>query len=154
MKIYTASSWRNPRYPDVVKRIVEDGHSVYDFRNPPDNKAAFHWTAIDPNWMGWDAEKFRELIKHPIAQRGFNSDKGGMDWADACVLILPSGKSSHLEAGYMVGKGKPLCILLDGGEPELTYSLASRLCTSVDELIVRLRSVELTLITSGLIQSR
>ena len=137
-KLYTASSWRNPRYNDVVKTIKDYGFQVYDFRNPPDDKAAFHWTAIDPNWLGWDARKFRELITHPIAQHGFSSDKGGMDWADACVLILPSGKSSHLEAGYMVGQGKPLFILLDGGEPELTYSLATKLCVSVDELILEL----------------
>ena len=143
MKLYTASSWRNRRYDHVVSRIKENpAFEVYDFRNPPDRKAAFHWTAIDPNWLGWDAQKFRELIKHPIAKRGFDSDKGGMDWADVCVLILPSGKSSHLEAGYMAGQGKPLFILLDGGEPELTYSLAAKLCVSVDELIAELESAE------------
>jgi len=140
LKIYTASSWRNARYESVVSRIKEEGFEVYDFRNPPDNKAAFHWTIIDSNWMTWDSSKFRESINHPIAQRGFNSDKAGMDWADVCVLITPSGKSSHLEAGYMVGRGKPLFILLDGGEPELTYSLATKLCISVGELIAELEA--------------
>ena len=142
LRIYAASSWRNFRYDEVVSNIKDAGFNVYDFRNPPDNKAAFHWTAIDPNWEGWDAQKFRESIKHPIAQRGFISDKTGMDWANTCVLILPSGKSSHLEAGYMVGQGKPLFILLDGGEPELTYSLAAKLCISIDELISELKEAE------------
>lgn len=138
IRIYTASSWRNPRYAGVVQRIKDAGFQVYDFRNPPDDKAAFHWTAIDPKWENWNEWQFRQYIKHPIAQRGFTSDFNGMEWANVCVLILPSGKSSHIEAGYMVGRGKPLFILLDGGEPELTYSLATKLCTSPVELICNL----------------
>lgn len=34
-RIYVASSWRNPFYPDVVGRLKAEGHDVYDFRNPP-----------------------------------------------------------------------------------------------------------------------
>lgn len=34
-KIYVASSWRNPYFPEVVKRLRAEGHDVYDFRNPP-----------------------------------------------------------------------------------------------------------------------
>ena len=34
-RIYVASSWMNPYYEQVVKRLREEGHEVYDFRNPP-----------------------------------------------------------------------------------------------------------------------
>ena len=34
-KIYVASSWRNEYYPEVVAKLREAGHDVYDFRNPP-----------------------------------------------------------------------------------------------------------------------
>ena len=33
-RIYVASSWRNVYYPEVVTRLREAGHEVYDFRNP------------------------------------------------------------------------------------------------------------------------
>ena len=33
-KIYVASSWRNEYYPEVVEKLREAGHEVYDFRNP------------------------------------------------------------------------------------------------------------------------
>ena len=33
-KIYVASSWRNVYYPEVVTRLREAGHEVYNFRNP------------------------------------------------------------------------------------------------------------------------
>ena len=36
-KIYVASSWRNEYYPEVVEKLREAGHEVYDFRNPPSN---------------------------------------------------------------------------------------------------------------------
>lgn len=34
-RIYVASSWRNPFYPDVASRFKDEGHDVYDVRNPP-----------------------------------------------------------------------------------------------------------------------
>lgn len=40
-KIYVASSWRNQHYPEVVRRLREAGHEVYDFRNPPHGDAGF-----------------------------------------------------------------------------------------------------------------
>ena len=138
MKIYTASSWRNERYPAVVNALKAEGYEVYDFRNPWDEGAAFNWEQIDPNWENWGAYEFVEALKHPLSERAFKSDKAGMDWADVCVLILPSGKSSHMEAGYMAGKGKPVHILLDGGRPELTYKLANT-HASFSSLLVALK---------------
>lgn len=43
-KIYVASSWRNQYYSDVVNRLREAGHEVYDFRNPPQGTGGFHWS--------------------------------------------------------------------------------------------------------------
>ena len=123
LKVYTASSWRNPRYGEVVKEIKAQGFDVYDFQNPWDKGATFNWGQIDHNWEKWSMEDFVRALRDPIARRGFDSDFAGMKWADVCVLILPCGRSAHMEAGYFAGKGKPVHILLDGERPELTYSL-------------------------------
>ena len=40
-KIYVASSWRNEYYPEVVEKLREAGHEVYDFRNPPSGDPGF-----------------------------------------------------------------------------------------------------------------
>ena len=45
-RIYVASSWRNPYFPDVVNRLRAAGHEVYDFRNPPHGGAGFLWTDV------------------------------------------------------------------------------------------------------------
>ena len=53
------------------------------------------------------------------------------------MLVLPAGKSGHLEAGYLIGQGKPVYILL-AGEPErfdVMYNFAAGVYTSLDELI-------------------
>ena len=33
-KIYVASSWRNGYYPEVVAKLREAGHEVYDMQMP------------------------------------------------------------------------------------------------------------------------
>ena len=47
MKLYVASSWRNPVHPSVVEVLLEAGHEVYDFRNPPGG-TGFSWREVDP----------------------------------------------------------------------------------------------------------
>ena len=140
LKIYVASSWRNQRQPHVVETLRRAGHQVYDFRNPRNEDAdtGFHWTEVDGGWKSWTPEKFRAALRHPIAQKGFTADLQAMEWADAFVLVMPCGRSAHLEAGWAIGAGKPTYILLSDGEPELMYKLATGLCLSVDELIKEL----------------
>lgn len=140
-KIYLASSWRNADQPGVLSCLRDAGHEVYDFRNPPDGiPDGFRWTEVDPNWQAWSAEEYRNGLTHPTAVRGFNSDFTGMKWADVGVLLLPCGRSAHLELGWMAGAGKRTIVLTrDGEEPELMALLASQICVSLDEVIQALR---------------
>ena len=64
-KIYIASSWRNAFYPDVVTKLREAGHDVYDFRNPPHGKGGFHWSDVDPNFQNWTVEQYVAGLKDP-----------------------------------------------------------------------------------------
>lgn len=145
MKIYVASSWRNEEQPEVVRLLREWGHEVYDFRHPnlgrgrPDG---FRWDEIDPDWQSWTPEQYRAALDHPVAVDGFEADKAGMDWADACVLVTPCGRSAHSEAAYMAGEGKPSFVLLRPGEPELMYRLFTALFVDVEELVDELQSRE------------
>ena len=73
-KIYVASSWRNQFYSDVVDRLREAGHEVYDFRNPPQGTGAFHWYDVDTYYMEWSVAQYREGMKSPKAQQQFSND--------------------------------------------------------------------------------
>lgn len=144
MRVYVASSWRNGRQPKVVKALEAAGHAVYDFRHPSMGPGArglgFQWSDIDPEWETWTPERFRDALEHQVARDGFASDLAGMLWSDATVLVMPCGRSAHLELGYAIGAGKPAYILLSNGEPELMYGLATKLVTSTDELLYALAS--------------
>lgn len=139
-RIYVASSWRNSAQPRIVDALRQSGHEVYDFRNPPTGVPGFAWSEIDPDWRSWTAREYRDaLTTHPIAARGFVTDLRGMEWADTCLLLLPCGRSAHLEAGWFCGRGKRCVVLTrDGEEPELMALLATDICISLDEVLDRL----------------
>lgn len=146
MKIYTASSWKNKYYDDVVEWLRHDGHDVYDFRtaiSTPGKSKAFNWEQIAINWENWTPEEFAHSIKNPLALNAFKSDYEGMIKSDVCILILPCGRSSHIEAGFMKGLGKKLYIYMPSKErPELTYSIADGIYTHIGALTMQLESLE------------
>ena len=146
MKIYTASSWKNPYYQAVVEFLQEQGHEVYDFRNTIPTRGrqlAFNWEQIDPNWEDWEAHEFFEALKHELSVNAFRSDHQGMLESDVCVLILPSGKSSHIEAGFMKGMGKKLVIFMPEKDmPELTYSIADAIVPNLHALEFELMAIK------------
>lgn len=129
-RIYLASSWRNEAQPGAVEALRDMGHEVYDFRNPP-NGAGFGWEQLDAGdqrnddgsvtFEGWEI-----MLDTPEARAGFKADFDAMKWATAFVLLLPSGRSAHLEAGWAIGRGIPTAILsLEKAiEPELMALLA------------------------------
>lgn len=135
-QIYVASSWRNTHQPAVVEALRGAGHEVYDFRNPPGG-TGFQWSAIDPDWQQWTTEEYRDLLGgHRVAKAGFKSDFDAMQAADTCVLVLPSGRSAHLEAGWMAGKGRTVFVLqLTKEEPELMYLMTDGIAASLVELL-------------------
>lgn len=135
MNVYVASSWRNEFQPDVVVALRSAGHDVYDFRNPAPGDCGFHWSEIDPNWERWGPDQYIAGLKHPLARAGFRSDMDALTACDACVLVLPSGRSSHLELGWAAGAGKRTAILLDRVEPELMNLMVDAIFGYLDPLV-------------------
>lgn len=144
MKIYVASSWRNALQPAVVEALKAAGHDVYDFRNPEPGVLGFSWSEIDPGWMAWNVERFRMGLMDPIALAGFGRDMEALRDCEACVLVMPCGRSAHLELGYAIGAGKRTIILIPGDkpvEPELMYKMADTIVGTIEELLEALRRV-------------
>jgi hypothetical protein len=141
MKIYVASSWRNPFHQGFVDSLREAGHDVYNFKNPPGNKEAFHWKEVDPNWRDWNAVQLRAALSSPEAEAGYQADIDALNWCEACVLLLPAGNSSHLELGWASGRGKRTIVLLSGqDEPELMYKMATHICSTFLEVLEALKT--------------
>lgn len=139
-KVYVASSWRNAMQPAVVRLVRAMGHEVYDFREPTEGNHGFSWHKIDstiprgPADLTLPAAQIRDMLGHPVAVDGFALDMGALEWCDTLVLVMPCGRSAHLEAGWAVGAGKFTVGLLTDDEPDLMWKMLDRLVVHADEL--------------------
>ena len=138
-KIYVASSWRNVYFPEVVAKLREAGHEVYDFRNPPSGGHGFKWSEISEDYQQWTPQQCRDNLQHPLAERQFHNDVVAMEECDTCVLVRPCGRSAHTEAGWFAGRGCPTMVLIpEQQEPELMYKLFDGVVCSIEELVEKL----------------
>lgn len=126
--IYVATSLRNPHQQKVIKDIRDYGKlkgidfNVYDFRNPAPGQAGFSWDLIDKNWRNWTIDEYKEALRHPLAEKGFELDREALQTCDVCLLVLPCGASAHLEAGWAGGIGSSVIIYApDFRDAELMY---------------------------------
>ena len=131
-KIYIASSWKNAEMVRGIALILEkEGHEVYDFTDET-RHFAFNLNML-PNKEELDHISF--LTQVPESREAFDTDKKGLDWSDTAIMVLPCGRSAHLELGYAVGQGKATFIFgdLPNGEYECMYHFVNG-CYHVDEL--------------------
>jgi hypothetical protein len=120
----------------VIATLKAAGIDHYDFRNPP-NSTAFSWAQVG-GLAGSSTPQatYLKLIDHPIAVAGYQVDLAAMQRADTFVLVLPCGRSAHLELGWAVGAGKRTAILLeDPATPELMYRMVDYLAPSLFDLL-------------------
>jgi hypothetical protein len=148
LKVYVASSWRNTEQPDVVRALRADGHDVYDFREPKPGNHGFSWHEIDPTIPRGPADlhlpagEIAMMLQHPAAVDGFKLDMDALTWCDVCVLVLPCGRSAHLEAGWAAGAGKVTIALLADGEPDLMWKMLGSLCCGIEGVREALRATQ------------
>jgi len=139
-RVYVASSWRNIHQPAVVEAIRERGHLAYDFRHPARDGGGFAWSEIDTEWESWTTEQYAATLRHPVAKRGFSRDESAMRWATSAVLVLPCGRSAHMEAGWFMGRDKPVIVYTpEPQEPELMYLLGGPRTKITDDVGLVLR---------------
>jgi hypothetical protein len=136
--IYLIGRLKDERVPWVAYDLRAAGFDVFD-----------DWYSAGPtaddDWQQYEKARGRsyvEALDCIAARHAFKLDFDHLHLADAGVLVLPAGKSAHMELGYLAGKGKATFILLPGEEPErwdLMYKLATYVCTSVPELVEKLK---------------
>lgn len=135
--LYLIGSLRNPRVPEIAAAFRKGGWDVFDDWYSAGEHA-------DDAWRDYERARghaLPEALKGYAAQHVFNFDKQHIDRCSAVMLVLPAGKSGHLELGYAIGQGKPGYILLDG-DPErydVMYAFASAVFMTLDEAAEALR---------------
>jgi hypothetical protein len=133
--------------------LEAQGHHVYDFKHPSGTAdRGFHWADAglehsnpidgDPRVPDLaDATNYIAALSHPAAIQGFERDLDAMSAADTFVLVLPCGRSAHLELGWAVGAGKRTAVLLtDPCTPELMYRMVDLVTTRPSDLVDWIKS--------------
>lgn len=124
-KIYIASSWKNEMLVRALAELLrEKGILVYCFAELGEGQHVFNWPdVVTPDDDGITC------LSNSHAIRAYKCDKSGLDWSNTCILVLPSGRDSHMEAGYVKGRKGELYILgeFPKGEFSLMYKLADGL---------------------------
>lgn len=142
--VYVASSWRCSMQPAILALLRAAGIDCYDFRSPEEAKG-FHWSEVMPGYVAGsesaEVDEYLAALNHPRSIEGFQNDMEAMKRADAFVLVLPCGRSAHLELGWAIGKGKRTAIFLDPSPidktvtPELMYKMADLVTASTMDLL-------------------
>ena len=124
-KIYLIGSLRNEKVPILGNKIRELGFDVFDDWYGAGERA-------DDSWQAYEklrGRRFDDALKGHAAQHVFNFDKKHLDAADIAILLLPAGKSGHLELGYHLGQKKPGYIVMES-EPE-RFDVMYNFCSGV-----------------------
>ncbi len=124
--IYLIGSLRNPRVPVIANKLRAAGYDVFDEWHATAPDTDDHWQKYC-NARGWT---YDQALSGLTAQTIFEFDKKYLDRCDAAVMLLPAGRSGHLELGYKRGCGKPGFILLDGAKVD-RYDIMYRFATAV-----------------------
>lgn len=86
--------------------------------------------------MDWTPEEYKERLNCAKAERQFANDIEAMKSCDACVLVLPCGRSAHTEAGWFAGQVKKVIAYIpEKIEPELMYKLFTGVATTMEEVV-------------------
>lgn len=131
-KIYLIGSLRDKRIPEIANELREKtGYEVFDDWFAPGPRADDHWKEYETA----RGRTYAEALRGYAATHIFEFDKHHLDDSDIGVLVLPSGKSCHLEAGYIV-RDKPLYVLMDKPDRyDVMYLFATGIAFNMDELI-------------------
>lgn len=124
-RIYLVGSLRNDMVPITAGILRQEGHDVFDdwFSAGPE---------ADDYWQAYEKQRERsysDALAAPHAQDVFQFDKRHLDRCDTGVLVMPAGKSGHLELGYLIGRGFDGYVLFDK-EPE-RYDVMYNFCRGV-----------------------
>lgn len=124
--IYVIGSLRNPAVPKIGNALRKLGLDVFDdwFASGPET---------DDYWKRYEKGRghgYGQALKGYMAPHVFEFDKFHLDRTDGAVLVMPCGKSGHLELGYTIGRGKPGFILLPG-EPKERWDVMYQFATDI-----------------------
>ena len=132
--IYIIGSLANPEVPVVANKLRKlfPQWEIFDSWYSPGPEA-------DEYWRKYEKEKgitYKEALKSWAATHIFEFDKFHISRATDVIMVMPAGKSGHLELGWALGQGNRGYVLFNE-EPkkwDIMYQFATDVFFDFDEL--------------------
>lgn len=132
-KVYVVGALRNPAVTLIAQRL----------RDVLDCEVFDDWHAAHPDaddqWRSYELDRGRsypEALQSYAGQNVFQFDKKHLNESTHGLLVLPAGRSGHLELGYLAGRGAATAILLDKDYDrwDVMYAFAELVTDDIEEV--------------------
>lgn len=129
---FVASRWRNrDSVLELVKKIREKGKSVYCFMETD----SYHSVDDDPEEVMAAFEATEDWKNTQMLQDIFTKDMDALKASETLLLLLPAGKSAHIEAGTAYGMNKRCILIGEQKEAESLYLIFNEDYPTIDAFI-------------------
>ena len=132
------SRWRNrEKVEELTNKLRKKGKTVYSFI---EGDGSNH--ALKDSEQKYAPEQFMQKFesipnwKNDSGVREiFEIDMKALKESESVILLLPAGKSSHIEAGVAYGLGKNLIVIGEQKETESLYLIFNHFFNTIDDFI-------------------
>ena len=129
---FISGKWRNrDNILKLTQKIRKKGYSVYCFLESQHSK---HRINDDPEKSMQEFEKL-DWRSDPYVKNVFENDMKAERNSGTFVMLLPGGKSCHIEAGVAYGMGKKCILIGEQEEAESLYLIFDKVYTTEKEFL-------------------
>ncbi len=133
---FLASRFRNKDIVlDLLAKMREKGKKVYCFLETDASKNHVGDLNCNPEEAMAKFEAVQDWRTDPDVREVFDTDMNALRDSEKLVLLLPAGKSSHMEAGAAYGMGKECIVVGEQKETETLYLIFNKHFDSADAFI-------------------
>jgi len=140
---FIASRWRNKdSVLELTRKLREKGENVYCFIESEASQKYVEVLHKDTGKQMEILEAIENWREDPRVKELFKGDMNALRESEAVILLLPAGKSSHIEAGVAYGFGKKLILIGEQKETETLYLIFNEVYPGIDDFIASLGVVQ------------
>ena len=132
------SRWRNrDAVLNLVNKLREKGKTVYNFfeGDGTDYELKSKEEKHDPDTFMQNFESISDWQNSLAVREIFEIDMNALKNSESVILLLPAGKSAHIEIGAAYGLGKQCILIGEQKETESLYMIFSKFYKNTEEFI-------------------
>jgi hypothetical protein len=126
---FIASRFRNKEAVlDLTVKLQRKSKSVYCFVQEYDDSES-------PEEYMQKFENISHWQESEVVKEMFDKDMNALKNSETLILLLPAGKSAHIEAGAAYGMGKKCIVIGEQKETESLYLIFNEFYKTIDEFV-------------------